>query len=116
MTDKRQYIRHDAIHLLDYLVLDQNADNSGTYSMARTLDVSNNGLKLETVQPFPQGARLKITLGLANELVDLSGTVIYCRSRKGRFISGVTLEGLNYQNRKVFEIYLQAFNRRHMTH
>ena len=116
MTEKRQSTRHQAIHLLDYLVLDQGHDNTGRYSMGRTLDVSNNGLKLETSQPFPQGARLRITLGLDDKLIDLAGTVIYCRSRKGNFISGITIEGLANENSKVFDVYLQAFNRRHMTH
>jgi len=116
MTDKRQYSRHGAIHLLDYLVLDQGHDDTGRYSMGRTLDVSNNGLKLETAQPFPQGARLKITLGLNDELVDLAGTVIYCRSKKGTFISGITLERLANEKSKILDVYIQAFNRRHVTH
>lgn len=116
MTEKRQYARHEAIHLLDYLVLDQGHEDTGRYSMGRTLDVSNNGLKMETAQPFPQGARLKITLGLADKLVDLDGTVVYCRARKGNFISGIAFEGFADTKDTSFNLYHQAFNRRHMTH
>lgn len=115
MTEKRRFIRHDAIHLLDYLVLDQGG-NSGTYSMGRTLDVSSNGLKLETAQPFPQGTRLKITIGLANELVDLTGTVTYCRATQDRYVSGVTFEGLTSDSRKILSLYIEAFNKRHVAH
>lgn len=116
MTEKRKFIRHDAIHLLDYLVLDKGTEDSGTYSMGRTLDVSNNGLKLETVQPFPQGAKIKITVGLADELVDLSGTIIYCRATKDRYISGITFERIANDNKRVFDLYVKAFARRQMTH
>lgn len=116
MTEKRKHIRHDAIHLLDYLVLDQGRNDTGRYSMGRTLDVSSNGLKLETDNPFPEGARLKITLGLANELVDLSGTVVYCRAKKGSYVSGITFGDLASKNGKVLDNYIRAFNRRHMTH
>ncbi len=115
MTEKRKFIRHDAIHLIDYLVLDQD-NRSGRYSMGRTLDVSTNGLKLETNQPFPQGARLRVTVGLANELVDLSGTVTYSRARQGRFVSGVSFEGINNRSKKTFDLYVAAFNKRNATH
>lgn len=115
MTEKRKFIRHDAIHLIDYLVLDQGG-NSGTYSMGRTLDVSSNGLKLETAQPFSQGTRLKITVGLANDLVDLDGTVTYCRANRGRYVSGVTFEGLTNGNRKILSLYVEAFTKRHVAH
>jgi len=117
MTEKRNYIRHDAIHLIDYLVLDEGKEDTGTYSMGRTLDVSTNGLKLETTQPFSQGAKVKITLGLADQLVDLAGTVIYCRATGGRFVSGITFEGLgNGGNKRIFDLYVKAFARRQMTH
>ncbi|SHO51432.1 PilZ domain-containing protein [Desulfopila aestuarii] len=116
MHDKRKYIRHDAIHLLDYLLLDQGNEDTGRYSMGRTLDVSNNGLKLETAQPFPQGARLKITLGLANELLSLAGTVIYCRAKKGNYISGITFESPMNSNKNIHDIYMKAFHRRRMLH
>ncbi|MFV0436605.1 MAG: PilZ domain-containing protein [Desulfopila sp.] len=115
MTDKRRYIRHDAIHLLDYLILDENTTDSGTYSMGRTLDTSSNGLKLETNRELPQGAHLRITLGLANDLVDLDGTVVYCHLQGGRFVSGIAFEKLIHENRRVFDLYLNTFNHRRVT-
>ena len=50
--EKRKFIRWDAIHLLDYVVLDPDG-SKGRYSMGRTLDVSLNGLKLETSYELP---------------------------------------------------------------
>lgn len=116
MTEKRKFIRHDAIHLLDYLVLDQGREDSGVYSMGRTLDVSRSGLKLETAQPFQQGEKIKVTLGLADQLVDLCGTVIYCRNRHGRFISGITFDGVPNSSRRILELYVTAFTKRNSSH
>jgi len=109
MTEKRKYIRHDTIHLIDYLVLDQEG-NSGTYSMGRTLDVSANGLKLETSQPLEIGSKLQITVGLANELVDLTGTISHSHAARGKFIAGISFNGINSDAKRIFALYVNAFN------
>ena len=109
MTNKRDYIRHDAIHLIDYLVIDQDG-RTGVYSMGRTLDVSEHGLQLETTNQLHPGARLQLTLGLANELVDLTGKVIHCRSSRGRYISGITFDPIDKESGRILDLYVEAFN------
>ena len=113
MTNKRDHIRHDAIHLIDYLIIDDNGD-SGVYSMGRTLDVSEHGLKLETTNQLPPGSRLKLTVGLANELIDLTGKVIHCRSRRGRYESGVTFDPIDKSQGRILTLYIEAFNTRNV--
>ena len=49
--EQRKFIRYDSLHLLDYQVLDEDG-NPGIYSMGRTIDVSIDGLKLETTTEF----------------------------------------------------------------
>jgi hypothetical protein len=110
MTEKRQFIRHDAIHLLDYQVIDKEG-NGGTYSMGRTLDVSANGLKLETTHPLESGTRLEITVGLANELVELSGIVSHSHQKRGRFIAGISFNGITSDDKRIFALYVDAFNK-----
>jgi hypothetical protein len=110
MTEKRQFIRHDAIHLIDYQVIDREG-NGGTYSMGRTLDVSVNGLKLETTHALDSGTRLQITVGLANELIELTGIVSHTHAKRGRFISGISFNGTNSDNKRIFSLYVDAFNK-----
>ena len=74
--EKRKFIRWDSIHLLDYLVIETDG-SEGRYSMGRTLDVSLNGLKLETSYELPEEAELEITVGLEEDLIDLIGRVVY---------------------------------------
>lgn len=111
MTDKRHFIRHDAIHLIDYLEVYKDG-SFGTYSMGRTLDVSNNGLQLETTLPIPPGTTLELTVGIADDLVDLKGRVIHCRTAQGRYVSGISFAPLEKEGARVLGLYMQAFNQR----
>jgi len=106
--DKRRFLRMDSLHLLDYLVLE--ADGShGRYSMGRTLDVSVDGIQLETTEPLRPGTRLLITLGLEENLVDIEGEVIHCRPRRRRYLSGVAFWRVEKSDRLILDQYINAF-------
>lgn len=111
MTEKRHFIRHDAVHLIDYLVVDQ-VGHPGTHSMGRTLDVSSNGLKLETTQALHPGEKLQLTVGLANNLIDLTGKVVHCKTHGGRYVSGVAFDPLDRDSGRILGLYVDAFNLR----
>ena len=80
--EKRKFIRYDSLHLLDYLVLDEEG-KPGIYSMGRTIDVSLDGLKLETTNPFPPNTRLLITVGIEDDLIDLEGQTTHAHPQTG---------------------------------
>ncbi len=109
--EQRKFIRYDALHLLDYTVLDDNGEN-GVYSMGRTIDVSVDGIKLETNSPLKVNARLLITVGLEDDLVDLEGKITHMTPHDGRFISGVVFLKISKNGRRVFTKYVEAFQRR----
>lgn len=109
--EQRKFIRYDALHLLDYTVLDENGE-TGDYSMGRTIDVSVDGIKLETNSPLKVNARLLITVGLEDDLVDLEGKIAYMTPHDGRFISGVVFLKISKNGRRVFTKYVEAFQRR----
>ena len=69
--ERRNFIRPESLNLLDYLVVDQQG-RQGEYSMARTLNVSEGGILMETHIPLPQGQQVMITLGLGENLVLLT--------------------------------------------
>jgi len=110
-SEQRKFIRYDALHLLDYTVLDENGD-SGDYSMGRTIDVSVDGIKLETNSHIPTNSRLLITIGLEEDLVDLEGKVTHDAPHDGRFLSGVVFLRISKNGRRVFAKYVEAFQRR----
>lgn len=106
--EKRKFIRWDAIHLLDYVVIDPDGAK-GRYSMGRTLDVSLNGLKLETSYELPLEAEVEITVGIEEDLIDLVGRVTHLSRRGGRFISGIEFVKMSAEDRRVFRLYTDAF-------
>ena len=107
-TEHRQFIRKQSLHLLDYIVIDRNGLQT-TYSMGRTLDVSENGLKLETTQQISKGDTLLITVGLEDDLVDLRGEVIHSEYRDKRYITGVEFRDISEEGKRIFKRYSEAF-------
>ncbi len=108
--EKRKFIRWDAIHLLDYVVLEPDG-SKGRYSMGRTLDVSLNGLKLETSYEVPLEAEVEITVGIEEDLIDLVGRVAHKSRRGGRYISGLEFVKMSAEDRRVFRLYTDAFKK-----
>ena len=108
--EKRKYIRWDSIHLLDYVVIEPDGSR-GLYSMGRTLDVSLNGVKLETVYQLPADSELEITVGIEQDLIDLTGRVTHTNSRGGRYVSGVEFVKMPAEGRRIFRLYAEAFKK-----
>lgn len=109
--EQRKFIRYDSLHLLDYLVLDKEG-NPGTYSMGRTIDVSIDGLKLETTTLFEPDTRMLITVGIEDDLVDLEGRTTHASPLDGRYVSGITFLKISKEGRRVFTKYTEAFRQR----
>ncbi len=109
--EQRKFIRYDSLHLLDYVVLDEEG-NAGIYSMGRTIDVSVDGLKLETTNPLNPDTRLLVTVGLEDDLVDLEGRITHVHPHDGRYLSGITFLKISKEGRRVFARYVEAFRQR----
>lgn len=110
-VEHRKFIRYDSLHLLDYLVTDE-AGNPGIYSMGRTIDVSADGLKLETTQALENNCLLLVTVGIEDDLIELEGRITYTGPCEGRFISGVTFIKITKEGRRIFAKYVEAFRQR----
>ncbi|MBE0574746.1 MAG: PilZ domain-containing protein [Desulfuromonadales bacterium] len=78
LFERRQKERRYALNFLDYEVISEAGEVVGR-GLARTLNVSETGLQLETGQFFDPEQLLRITLGLDNELVQVTGRVVNSR-------------------------------------
>lgn len=76
--ERRQAERRYALNFLDYEILAA-AGNVQGRGLARTLDISESGLRLETSQFFEPGQKLRLTIGLKNDMVQLVGQVVNCQ-------------------------------------
>ena len=108
-TERRQYIRPEALNLLDYLVVDEQG-RQGDYSMGRTLNVSKGGILMETHIPLPQGQRVMITLGLRDELIDIMGRIVYCTFDANRHQNGIEFFHVTDSDQQILNRYIKAFH------
>lgn len=100
----------DSLHLLDYLVIDREGRQT-TYSMGRTLDVSEHGLKMEVTQPVASGDTLLVTVGIEDDLIDLMGEVKYSRKVSGHYTIGIEFSEISDEGVRVLKNYIIAFNK-----
>jgi c-di-GMP-binding flagellar brake protein YcgR len=107
-NENRNYIRLDSLHLLDYLIIDREGSQT-TYSMGRTLDVSEQGMKLEVTHSVASGDSLLITVGLENDLIDLTGEVIHCKKNQNRYVLGLEFSDISDEGMRILKKYIVAF-------
>ena len=100
----------DSLHLLDYLIIDREGRQT-THSMGRTLDVSEHGMKLEVTQPVSNGDTMLITVGLENELIDLTGEVKYSKKISNRYTIGIEFSDISDNGIRILKKYIIAFNK-----
>lgn len=109
-TERRHFIRPEALNLLDYLVVDDHG-RQGEYSMARTLNVSKGGILMETHIPLPQGQQIMITLGLKDTLINVMGRIIYTAHQAGRHQNGIEFFHLADHDKHILDQYVTAFQK-----
>ncbi|MGD9946854.1 MAG: PilZ domain-containing protein [Desulfobulbus sp.] len=108
-SERRRYIRPEALNLLDYLVVDEQG-RQGEYAMARTLNVSKGGILMETHRQLPKGQQVMITLGLQDQLIDVMGRIVYVVGTSGRFHNGIEFFHLTDADKHVLDQYVNAFH------
>lgn len=102
--EKRRFLRHDAQHLLNFLIYDRGGRQT-TYSMGKTLDVSEDGLRLETRFPVHSHDTLLITVGLEDELIELTGEVRYIGKSSNRYITGIHFSDISSKGKHILKQY-----------
>ena len=110
-TERRKYIRPEALNLLDYLVVDDQG-RQGDYSMGRTLNVSKGGILMETHIPLPRGQQVMITLGLKDELIDIMGRIVYSTFDADRHQNGIEFFHVADSAQRILNIYISAFHKK----
>lgn len=97
-SDRRHHKRLESTHFIDYMVLGE----KGGRGLARTLDLSQNGLLLETTRPLEPGQDLLLTIGLREELIQFSGYVVHCTpAGEGRYRSGIAFSEAEERDRRM---------------
>jgi len=111
-AEQRCAVRSNDKNFLDYEMLSPEGDVVGR-GFARTLNVSENGLLLETGQLFAAGQVLRITLGINDELVHLIGSVAHSEENATTlYSSGVCFLSFPEEGRAIYRHHLEALRQR----
>lgn len=109
--ERRQAERRYALNFLDYEVLSDSGEVLGR-GLARTLNVSESGLRLETGQFFDPGQQLRITLGLDNDLVQVDGRIVNSQPETDELCtSGVMFIEFSKKDRQTYQKHFKALQK-----
>jgi hypothetical protein len=110
-ADHRRNPRCHDKNFLDFEILSPQGVVVGR-GLARTLNVSENGLLLETGQAFAVGQTLRITLGLRDELVQITGSVAHSEPNAAAlFHAGVCFLSVPEEDRATYRQHLETLRR-----
>ena len=112
IDERRRFTRPEAVHLLDFLVVDEEGVQ-GQYAMGRTLNISEGGLLMESHIPLPQGQKIMITLEMEEQLIDIMGKIVYESAVDGRHKNGISFFHLDEQDKKLLNQYVHSVRCNH---
>ncbi len=96
--ERRKYPRVDASNLIAYCCLDEN-ENELDHCMARAMEVSPVGIKIETFHEIKSEMIRLISVDSDDTLIDIKGRVVHSRQTKeGRYVIGICLAGTELEN------------------
>ena len=77
--DRRNSLRIDRINLVQVNRFDEEGFRADM-ATGRTINISTGGLRLELHHPLPLRSKVTLNVVLGDQIVDLSGTVVYLES------------------------------------
>jgi c-di-GMP-binding flagellar brake protein YcgR len=109
--EKRKFYRVDTLNLLNYTVYDS-TEQVIMQGMGRTLNVSETGILLETHVALKTGHSVRLTIGLAEDLIEIEGSVVYSKpGRENRYESGIQFTRIDDSGKENLTAFIQALGR-----
>lgn len=107
--EKRSQPRYDSLNL-SYILVDEDG-NFIEQSVGRTLNISESGISLETHFETNTRQGLLLTIALEDELIELKGKIIYCRTgADAMFETGVSFTELSEKDAGTLRKFIKIFN------
>jgi Tfp pilus assembly protein PilZ len=111
--ERREHPRINCLNLLSYVCMNENSETV-RQGMARTLDVSEGGILMETHVPIDPQYTVSLTLGLKDELTDVKGKVVHFRTDgNGKFQSGIRFTQTEEPTSRILKKVIEAFKKQY---
>ena len=96
--ERRNYPRVKTCNLISYMAIKENGEITDI-GMGRVLDISQNGIFLETPRLLFSEYISLMSVDLNNNLIEIKGKVIYSgTNRSGMIGNGIRLQGEHHEN------------------
>ena len=96
--ERRNYPRVKTCNLISYMAIKENGEITDI-GMGRVLDISQNGIFLETPRLLFSEYISLMSVDLDNNLIEIKGKVIYSGiNRSGMVGNGIRLQGEHHEN------------------
>jgi c-di-GMP-binding flagellar brake protein YcgR len=109
LEERRQHSRIKALNLISYRCLDE-TDQTLAQGMGRTLNLSEDGILLETHVFVDPKHLVVMAIGLEDDLIDIKGRVVYSIDGENeRFEAGIEFIERDDAAFEALKKYIKAF-------
>ncbi len=105
--ERRRFERKESLNLLDNIVLGDTGEMVA-HEMGRTINISENGLMLETHVALKPKHLLVITIALGERLLEIKGLVRHVEECGDTFRSGIEFVDIDDEGKLVLKKYLDS--------
>jgi len=106
--EQRKAVRINSLNL-SYIGIDEN-NVTVKQAMGRTLNVSENGILLETHFPIDSKQMVSLSLALEDDLIDMKGEVVYSRpGEDAKYETGIKFTEVKEASQLILKKYIHAF-------
>ena len=110
INERRHQPRIDALNLISYSCIDSD-QNVVTQGMGRTLNVSEEGILLETHVIIDPTYSIELAIGLGDELINIKGNIIFSKPGKDeKFESGIEFVEMDNATLDILKKYIKIFS------
>ena len=109
--ERRKSGRIDSLNL-SYVLIDGDENEAQRQTMGRTLNVSEDGIRLETHIAVATGTLILVSIGLEDEVIDIKGRAIYCtKNESGKFELGIEFIDLDSEAGKILKTFKEEHSK-----
>ena len=110
--ERRNYPRVKTCNLISYMAIEENGEITDQ-GMGRALNISQNGIFLETSRLLFSEYISLMSVDLDNNLIEIKGKVIYSGvNRSGMIGNGIRLQGAHHENIQFATRLIKVFHSR----
>jgi len=107
--NRRKHVRINALNLISYSCIDETVQ-AVAQGMGRTLNVSQDGILLETHVPIDPKHTVALAIGLEDDLINIKGRVVFSMAGgEERFEAGIEFIDTDEAALEVIKKYIKAF-------